>query len=598
MPRHAATSLLVLFVLLAPFLGGVSFARAAATIGTVAGGGSGGDGSQATAARLLSPCAVAVDGAGNLYIADADDNRVRKVSPAGIITTLAGNGSYGFSGDGGAATAAALAAPQSVAVDAAGNVYIADSDNNRIRRVAAATGVIATVAGSGSYGYLGDGLPATAAALGRPLGVAVDSAGNIYIADTDNQVVRKVGGGGVIGTVAGNHEFGYSGDGGPATGASFIYPSGIAVDLAGNIFVTDTYNLAVRKIVAAGGTVVTVAGPDAAGGPYGATGVAVDAAGNLHVAERDGNQVSRFDAATGTLSAVAGTGFPGYGGDAGSASSAFLYAPTGVAVDAGGNVYVADAGNGRVRKISFPAPVQVTFVAGPNGSIGGSAVQTVPYGGSTSAVTALPDAGYRLVNWTDPGGAELGTGNPFALTGVVAPVTVRANFAPERPALQVTVSGAGSGSVHSSPAGIACDVGTCSAAFAYGTSVTLTATPAAGSAFGGWTGACIGSGACSPSMTAPLAVGASFVIVPNVRIAGNPAPFGLLQPAYAAASSGATLLARDAVLSESPWFGTRKEVTLKGGYDAAFLGRAGFTVIDGAMRIGSGRVTVDRVKVR
>ncbi|MFL6448655.1 MAG: Ig-like domain repeat protein [Bryobacteraceae bacterium] len=222
-------------------------------ITTVAGRGySTGDGGPATDAMLARPLGLAVDGSGNFYIADGGDfldpGRIRKVSAdTGVITTVAGNGSYGFSGDGGPATSARLEGPSAVAVDGSGNLYIADG--NRIRKVSASTGVITTVAGNGSSGYSGDGGPATSASLFYPRGVAVDGSGNIYIADEDNNRIRKVSAGtGVITTVAGNGSDGFSGDGGPATSASLEGPSAVAVDGSGNLYIADWGNQRVRKV--------------------------------------------------------------------------------------------------------------------------------------------------------------------------------------------------------------------------------------------------------------------------------------------------------------------------------------------------------------
>jgi sugar lactone lactonase YvrE len=207
-------------------------------ITTVAGNGIAGysgDGGAATSAQLYHPYGVAVDAAGNLYIADTSNHRIRRVTPGGIITTVAGNGIAGYSGDGGAATSAQLSYPDGMAVDAAGNLYIADNGNRRIRRVTPG-GIISTVAGNGTRGYSGDGGAAASAQLYAPSGVAVDAVGNLYIADAGNNRIRRVTPGGIITTVAGNGIAGYSGDGGAATSAQVNYPWGVAVAAQGRIF--------------------------------------------------------------------------------------------------------------------------------------------------------------------------------------------------------------------------------------------------------------------------------------------------------------------------------------------------------------------------
>ena len=201
---------------------------------------------------------MAVDGAGNLYIADSGNNRIRKVDATGTITTIAGTGEYGFSGDGGPAVQAALYYPAGVAVDGAGNLFIADSGNNRIRRVDA-TGTITTIAGTGEYGFSGDSGPAVQAALDYPRGVAVDGAGNLYIADTVNDRIRKVDSAGVITTVAGTGDYG---DDGPAVQAQLNGPRGVAVDGAGNLYIADTDNFLVRKLTPAGGPGTSPAGTE------------------------------------------------------------------------------------------------------------------------------------------------------------------------------------------------------------------------------------------------------------------------------------------------------------------------------------------------
>ena len=206
-----------------------------------------GDGGPATSASLREPFGVALDGAGNLCIADRRNHRIRKVDTSGIITTVAGIGSFGFSGDGGPATSASLANPAGVALDAAGNLFIADGSNNRVRKVDT-SGIITTVAGNGSSGFSGDGGPATSANLGTPFGVALDGSGNLFISVQGNQRIRQVDASRIITTVAGNGISGFSGDGGPATSASLAFPAGVAVDGTGNLFIADFENFRVRKV--------------------------------------------------------------------------------------------------------------------------------------------------------------------------------------------------------------------------------------------------------------------------------------------------------------------------------------------------------------
>jgi RHS repeat-associated protein len=223
---------------------------ASGIITTVAGNGqsgSSGDGGPATQAAMRTPAGIAVDASGNIHFADLWNNRVRKIDASGIITTVAGNGQSGSSGDGGPATQAAMYLPMGVAVDPSGNIYIAEHWGHRIRRVDA-SGIISTVAGNGQYGFSGDGGPATRAALKSPRLVAVDDSGNIYIADTDNRRIRKVDASGIISTVAGNGQIGFSGDGGPPTQAAFNSPMGVAVDASGNVYITDYANHRIQKV--------------------------------------------------------------------------------------------------------------------------------------------------------------------------------------------------------------------------------------------------------------------------------------------------------------------------------------------------------------
>ena len=312
-------------------------------ISTVAGDGTrgfGGDGGPATAAQLYVPSGVAVDGAGNLYIADRGNRRIRKVDPAGVISTVAGDGTLGFGGDGGPATAAQLNYPSGVAPDGAGNLYIADRDNHRIRKVDAA-GAITTVAGGGP---VGDGGAATAAQLWSPNSVAPDGAGNLYIADTRNNRIRKVDSAGVISTVAGDGTRGFGGDGGPATAAQLWSPNSVAPDGAGNLYIADGVNNRIRKVDSAG-VISTVAAQLA-----NPRGVALDGAGNLYIADFGNHRIRKVDAA-GMITTVAGDGTEGSGGDGGPAVAAQLNRPAGVAADGAGNLYIADFGNQRIRKV-------------------------------------------------------------------------------------------------------------------------------------------------------------------------------------------------------------------------------------------------------
>jgi sugar lactone lactonase YvrE len=365
--RVAPALLLVVGVIVGPSASTSLALDPLGTISTVAGGGNSlGDGGPATSAGLgYLPRGVAVDAAGNVYIADTGNNRVRKVGTDGTITTIAGTGVSGFSGDGGPATSAQLWDPRGVAVDAAGNVYIADYSNWRVRKVSTG-GTITTIAGTGYAGDIGDGIPATSTRLIYPSGVAVDAAGNVYIADTNTHRVRKIGTDGTISTIAGTTVGGFSGDGCPATSAQLAYPSGVAVDAAGNIYIADHLNQRVRKI-GTGGTITTIAGTgvngfSGDGGPatsaelYDPRGVAVDAAGNVYIAD-SGNSRGRKIGTDGTITTIAGDGGQqGFGGDGGPATSAQLNGPQGVAVDPAGNLYIADTFNSRIRKVLLAAP--------------------------------------------------------------------------------------------------------------------------------------------------------------------------------------------------------------------------------------------------
>jgi len=376
------------------------------------------DGGTATSAEIDNPNGVAVDGAGNLYIADDFNQRIRKVTAAtGIITTVAGNGTQCTTSattgclDGGAATSAKLYTPSGVAVDGAGNFYIADENDMLIRKVTAATGIITTVAGNGSFGYSGDNGAATSAKLQNPTGVAVDSAGNLYIADEYNHRIRKVAAAtGIITTVAGTSTGGYvaAQDGGAATSAELYYPNGIAVDGAGNLYIADSSNNRIRKVTAVTGIITTVAGNGTGGysGDTGAatsaelhypTGCVVDGAGNLYIADTDNHRIRMVAAATGIITTVAGNGTGGYvsAQDGGGATSAELNNPTGVVVDGAGNLYIADSTNNRIRKVTVGITPQLSFAATAIGSESSDSPQSVTvYNTGNKALTvAVPTTG-------------------------------------------------------------------------------------------------------------------------------------------------------------------------------------------------------------
>ena len=334
-----------------------SILPATGLITTVAGGGPGGIGGLATEANFWFTTSVAVDRSGDLYVADG--NQVYKVTRAnGLISAVAGGGIT--LGDDGPATSAKLYGADGLAVDGQGNVYIADTLHHRIRKVTASTGIITTVAGTGSSGFNGDGGAATEAQLSRPDGVAVDADGNLYVADTLNDRVRKVTHAtGLISTVAGTGTGGFSGDGGLATAAQLDDPYDVALDDSGNLYIADYLNNRIRKVSAATGVISTVAGGTNTlgdGGPateaktYHPRAVTVDRAGNLYIAADQ--RVRKVSAATGVIATVAGNGtLGGARGDGGPATAADLGTPWGVAVDATGNLFIASYLDLRVRMV-------------------------------------------------------------------------------------------------------------------------------------------------------------------------------------------------------------------------------------------------------
>jgi len=328
-----------------------------------------GDGtaSNSSSAELNTPIAVALDSSGNLYIADSANQRIRKVTKStGKISTFAGNGAVQFSGDGGAATSASLNTPYGLAVDSGGNIYIADFLNHAVRKVDT-SGAISTVAGTGIFGFSGDGGPATSAQVNRPFGLAVDSGNNLYIADSNNYCIRKLDTKGNISTVAGvPGSLGFSGDGGPATSAKLSSPYGIAVDMAGNLYIADSGNNRIRKV------------------------------------------------SNGIITTFAGTGPAGFSGDGGPAASAKLNRPFGVSVDSVGNVFVADYGNYRIRLVSANGVINTLagFAAGYGGD-GGPAINATlsfPTGTVSDPSTGsvyIADSGNNVIRLMIPSGPSI-----------------------------------------------------------------------------------------------------------------------------------------------------------------------------------------------
>jgi len=318
-----------------------------------------GDGGPAPKAQLNWPRDMAVGEDGSLYIADTNNHCIRKVSPEGTISTVVGTGTSGYSGDRGRAASAQLNRPRDVEAGADGSLYIADTDNHCVRKVTP-DGVIHTLAGLGASGYRGDGGPATSAQLAWPQDVAVGADGCLYIADVGNHRIRKVALDGTIRTVAGTGVWGYGGDGGPATRAQLARPRGVFVDADGSVFVGDTENHRIRKVTPEG-TITTVAGNGSEG--YSGDGdlairaqlawprgVVMDAEGSLFIADC-GNSVIRKVAPDGTIGTVAGTGTEGYSGDGGPATRAELADPHGIVLGADGSLYIGEPRNHCIRKV-------------------------------------------------------------------------------------------------------------------------------------------------------------------------------------------------------------------------------------------------------
>ena len=306
----------------------------------------GGDGGQATNANLWGPSGIAIDTLGNIFVADQYSYRIRKIDRLGLITTIAGNGTIGYSGDGGQATNAALKNPTGLVFDRSGNLLFSDQYNHCVRKIST-TGIISTIAGTGIQGYSGDGGQATLAQLTNTGGLIFDKQGNLYIADLGNGCIRKVDTGGLITTFAGTGLQGYSGDGGLATLAELYAPSSFVIDTIDDLYVSDEHNNTIRKINSLG-IINTISTGLALNQPEM---MALDKARNLYIADYGNNRIVKMNS-SGVSSTIVGTGIAGYSGDGGQAYAAELNQPLGIAFDSLGNLYITDYGNSVIRKVS------------------------------------------------------------------------------------------------------------------------------------------------------------------------------------------------------------------------------------------------------
>lgn len=335
---------------------------------------------------LVLPSAVVFDANGNLYVAERGAHRVRKIDPTGNLTTVAGNGIQGFAGDSGPAIAASLDSPQGLALGPGPILYIADTHNNRIRAVDLAAGTISTVAGSGSFGFAGDGGPALQAQLASPSVLATAADGTLYFADTGNHRIRSISPAGIISTVAGSSQQGFAGEGQSSTAAALDSPDGLAIDAAGNLYIADTHNQRLRKIDAGTGIIHTIAGDGTSGfsGDAAAStaaqlslpkGVSLTATGEVYFADSANQRIRRIGV-DGTIATLAGNGVQGFSGDGSPGTAAALDTPSSSSVSAGGVTAFADTGNQRVRQLSANSTSQT--VAGLGTTMPGVLILSAP----------------------------------------------------------------------------------------------------------------------------------------------------------------------------------------------------------------------------
>jgi len=383
-----------------------AFSQTITTVGGIGTGGYSGDGGSALSAQLNDPFNLTTDAAGNVYIVEESNHVVRKITPGGIISTVAGTGAGGYSGDGGAATSAQLNIPTGIVIDPSGNIYIADLLNNRVRKITPG-GIISTLAGTGSASFSGDGGPAASAALNYPEGVALDNTGtNLYIADRGNNRIRVVSlTAFTITTFAGTGASGSGGDGGPALAAQFSLPLGVGTDPNGNVYVADYGNNKIRKINTSG-IITLLAGTGTAGfsgdGGLGSsaqlsspTHAFGDASGNVYISDYNNHRLRKVNSSS-IISTYAGTGLGGFSGDGGLASAAQINGSTGACMDGAGNIFLADRFNDRIRKISGTCPTVSLSLAS----------NSIACNGSTTSATATANGGTGFTyTWSPSGGS-------------------------------------------------------------------------------------------------------------------------------------------------------------------------------------------------
>lgn len=423
------------------FLISASLINKAQTITTICGTGTvgfSGDNGPASAAQIDAIYGqLACDKFGNIYIADDYNHRIRKINAlTGVITTIAGTGVPGFSGDGGLATAAQLTNPDGVAVDDAGNVYIADYNNHRIRKIDP-TGTITTICGNGTGSSTGDGGLATAATINGPGHLCLDPAGNLYITDYNSHKVRKIATTGTITTFCGTGANSNTGDGGLATAATISYPWAISSDLSGNIYVASYYGSYIRKI-ATTGTITAYAGINGSSGYSGdggvatagqlnsVTGLAANDAGDVFIADSANHRIRRV-IPTGTLSTYAGNGTFGFAGDGGLSTTAQIYGPNGGMATFGCALYILDSGNGRIRKViagtapslSVSTTATPVLCVGQTATLSASGASTYVWnsGATTSSISISPTI---TTNYTITGTAGDGCKNISVFTQSVS----------------------------------------------------------------------------------------------------------------------------------------------------------------------------------